>query len=182
MIHPQRYLVWYAIAGYRRWLSPYKGFRCAAATLHGGNSCSRAIQDIVLQKGPWRGRRAIRERFALCRMAAQQLRERRASQASQHEQDDPNGPPHQPRKHQRHCWLNEIGPCCVGPGACGGAVATAPLGGSSASGGSGGAGPAGGIGAPAGGAGDVVGGAGDGCSVPDFSLPDCSLPDCSCGG
>ena len=61
------------IGAYRRWLSPYKGFRCAHAALHGGASCSQAVADIVAGHGLWQGRRHIRARFRACRAAYQAL-------------------------------------------------------------------------------------------------------------
>lgn len=195
MIRSHRMLVWYAIAGYRRWLSPYKGFRCAAATLHGGDSCSRAVQSIVLQQGPWRGRQAIRDRFALCRRSAQQLRDRRAANAEQDETKKSDAASRGCRRRVGECWIIDIVTGCAAPFMCGAAVPGVPAGGSSGGGGVGGSGsgpedPTGGaadaLGAGAeslGGAGEASAGAcgdvgGDACG----SMPDCSLPDCSCGG
>lgn len=57
------------IRAYQRWLSPYKGFRCAHAALHGGVSCSQAVASIVAEDGLWQGRPRIRARFAACRAA-----------------------------------------------------------------------------------------------------------------
>lgn len=59
---------------YRRHLSPRKGFRCAHAALHGGPSCSHAIEAIVNERGLLGGRAAIRTRFEACRAAAATLR------------------------------------------------------------------------------------------------------------
>lgn len=59
---------------YRRHLSPRKGFRCAHAALHGGPSCSHAVEAIVNERGVLGGRAAIRARFDACRAAAAALR------------------------------------------------------------------------------------------------------------
>lgn len=62
-----------AITFYQRFISPYKGFRCAHATLHKGDSCSQAVKKIIAKHGLWQSRPLIKERFAQCRLAAQQL-------------------------------------------------------------------------------------------------------------
>lgn len=56
---------------YQRWLSPHKGFRCAHAALHGGESCSAAVARIVREEGLSRGRARTRiaARFGACREA-----------------------------------------------------------------------------------------------------------------
>lgn len=62
-----------AIRLYQRRLSPRKGFRCAHAALHGGESCSGAVARIVRAKGVWRGRAHIAARFRACRSAHRAL-------------------------------------------------------------------------------------------------------------
>lgn len=42
-----RVLIILSIKGYQRYLSPYKGFKCAHARLYGGESCSSAIMSYV---------------------------------------------------------------------------------------------------------------------------------------
>lgn len=69
------------IAGYQRWLSPYKGFRCAHAVLHGGTSCSQAVADIVAVHGLYHGRALIRTRMHACRAAAAELAARKAARS-----------------------------------------------------------------------------------------------------
>lgn len=64
----------FLIVLYQRFISPYKGFRCAHSALHGGASCSAAVRAIVEREGLWRGWPLIRRRFAECRVAAQQQR------------------------------------------------------------------------------------------------------------
>jgi putative component of membrane protein insertase Oxa1/YidC/SpoIIIJ protein YidD len=63
-----------AIAGYQRYLSPYKGFRCAHCVLHGGLSCSEAVKRLIRLHGVFSAWPHVRERFAQCRAAAQTLR------------------------------------------------------------------------------------------------------------
>lgn len=54
---------------YQRYLSPYKGFRCACAALHGGDSCSAAISQIIQSQGLRAGRQDISAQFRRCRAA-----------------------------------------------------------------------------------------------------------------
>ena len=58
---------------YQRFLSPYKGYRCAHAAYYGSLSCSEAVKQIVQREGLWGGRRQIRDRFRACGVAARQL-------------------------------------------------------------------------------------------------------------
>ncbi|MCA9175729.1 MAG: membrane protein insertion efficiency factor YidD [Planctomycetales bacterium] len=62
---------------YQRFLSPYKGYRCAHAAFYGSLSCSEAVKQIVQREGLWGGRRQIRDRFRACGVAARQLRSQR---------------------------------------------------------------------------------------------------------
>jgi putative component of membrane protein insertase Oxa1/YidC/SpoIIIJ protein YidD len=64
-----RHLALLLIVFYQKFISPYKGFRCAYAVLHGGDSCSEAVKKIVRDKGPFGGRRDIRARFQACKEA-----------------------------------------------------------------------------------------------------------------
>ncbi|MFC6591471.1 membrane protein insertion efficiency factor YidD [Deinococcus lacus] len=54
---------------YQRYLSPHKGFRCACAALHGGESCSAAVSRIIREDGLRAGRPRIRAQFQKCREA-----------------------------------------------------------------------------------------------------------------
>jgi putative component of membrane protein insertase Oxa1/YidC/SpoIIIJ protein YidD len=68
-----KYLVILLIVIYQKFISPFKGFRCAYAVLHGGDSCSEAVKKIVRDKGPFGGRRDIRARFQACKEANETL-------------------------------------------------------------------------------------------------------------
>ncbi len=52
---------------YQRWLSPFKGFRCAYAAFYGAESCSVAIAQIIREQGV--GSPAIAAQFTACRQA-----------------------------------------------------------------------------------------------------------------
>ncbi|GGB91104.1 hypothetical protein GCM10011352_16430 [Marinobacterium zhoushanense] len=58
---------------YQRYISPYKGFRCAHAALHKGDSCSAAIKKIIEAEGLCRGFGHIRQRLNSCKQAYLQL-------------------------------------------------------------------------------------------------------------
>lgn len=58
-----------AIRLYQRYLSPYKGFRCACAALHGGESCSAAVSRIIRTQGLRTGQADIAAQFRQCRAA-----------------------------------------------------------------------------------------------------------------
>lgn len=62
-------VILFSIDLYKRYLSPYKGFSCAHAWVHGGDSCSTHIRTIVAEEGIWHGYRKIRQRFRACRAA-----------------------------------------------------------------------------------------------------------------
>jgi putative component of membrane protein insertase Oxa1/YidC/SpoIIIJ protein YidD len=54
---------------YQRFISPYKGFRCAHAVYHSGPSCSSAVKTIIFENGLVKGLPAIKKRFAECNQA-----------------------------------------------------------------------------------------------------------------
>lgn len=62
------------IGFYQRFISPYKGYRCAHACYHGGPSCSHAIREILVEHGLIRGWPLVRQRFADCRHAYASMR------------------------------------------------------------------------------------------------------------
>ena len=58
------------IRGYQRFLSPYKGFRCAHRVLHGGASCSEYVRIGLLEHGLLDTVRTLPQRAKECRQAA----------------------------------------------------------------------------------------------------------------
>jgi putative component of membrane protein insertase Oxa1/YidC/SpoIIIJ protein YidD len=65
-----------AITGYQRYLSPYKGFRCAHRVLYQGESCSQYVKRAVGEKGLLAARQSSRLRFIECNEANQIIQER----------------------------------------------------------------------------------------------------------
>lgn len=58
---------------YQKYISPYKGFRCAHRALHGGASCSEFARLYVREHSVWSMPSALRLRFGECRMAKETL-------------------------------------------------------------------------------------------------------------
>jgi putative component of membrane protein insertase Oxa1/YidC/SpoIIIJ protein YidD len=62
------------IIGYRKYVSPYKGFSCAHRVLHGGDSCSMHIQQLVQEHGWKTAWQRAPQRFAASKAASHELR------------------------------------------------------------------------------------------------------------
>lgn len=73
-----RALLLAAIRGYKRHVSPHKGFACAHRLRFSGCSCSTLGLRAVSRYGAWRGLGVLRLRLGDCRFAAEELRTRRA--------------------------------------------------------------------------------------------------------
>ena len=65
----------YLITLYQKYVSPHKGFRCAAGAYYGSATCSQAVKQIILQDGVVGGRARIRQQFLLCSAAARSIKE-----------------------------------------------------------------------------------------------------------
>src|SRR5688572_27172010 len=62
-----------AIEAYQRFISPYKGFRCAHRAVHGRDSCSQFAKRVALKRGILALFPLLRRRFTECGVAAQVL-------------------------------------------------------------------------------------------------------------
>jgi putative component of membrane protein insertase Oxa1/YidC/SpoIIIJ protein YidD len=58
-----------AIVGYQRYLSPYKGFRCAYRAKTGRASCSEYAKRLVNKLGVGALSKGLPKQFARCRLA-----------------------------------------------------------------------------------------------------------------
>jgi putative component of membrane protein insertase Oxa1/YidC/SpoIIIJ protein YidD len=67
-----------AIAGYQRFVSPYKGFSCAHRVLHGSESCSQYFKRVIAEDGISVAIGNAKVRFQECRDANQILKIHRA--------------------------------------------------------------------------------------------------------
>jgi len=83
---------------YQRFISPYKGFRCAAGAYFGTATCSQAVKLIVAEDGLFGGRAKIRGQFRLCASAAQSIQEDRKKKKPKEKRRDIEGA----------CWIAEI--------------------------------------------------------------------------
>lgn len=63
------------ITYYQRYLSPYKGFRCAYAVRYGGASCSSKVKEIIVANQISQGICLIRQQFRGCKQAFEWLQE-----------------------------------------------------------------------------------------------------------
>lgn len=81
---------------YQRFVSPYKGFRCAAGVYYGSDSCSQVVKNIIEESGAYHGRHQIRSQFRLCASASRALRA-----------EDKKKPRRRRRDGDAACWLAE---------------------------------------------------------------------------
>ena len=89
------------IGGYQRWLSPYKGYRCAYSVAHGGTGCSGYVKAVIAEQGMWSGLPKIRARFRACKATAMAMNEENSRQTELN------------RKGRR--WRDELKECaCLG--------------------------------------------------------------------
>lgn len=57
------------IGAYQRWISPYKGYRCAYSVVHGGTGCSGFAKSAIRAHGIRGALSPIRQRFRDCHAA-----------------------------------------------------------------------------------------------------------------
>jgi putative component of membrane protein insertase Oxa1/YidC/SpoIIIJ protein YidD len=67
-------LAYKAVRGYQRYISPYKGFRCAHYQLHRETSCSGHFRDLLSQYGLSGALRLFPHRLVECRDAYFELK------------------------------------------------------------------------------------------------------------
>ena len=76
---PARSLLLAAIRGYKRHVSPHKGFACAYRVHEGCASCSTLGLRAISRYGAWRGLGVLRLRLQQCHLVAEEQRARRAA-------------------------------------------------------------------------------------------------------
>ncbi len=148
-----------AIWGYQRYISPYKGFRCAHSVLHGGTGCSGFAKHAIIESGFWGAIPDIRQRFRDCRSASETLRAACPvhSQRADDDEDDKNRKKRRQRSDDACDCYEGVAAGCLGGSLCAGTSAssqpTEP---------------------PSGGGTD-----GGNCLPGDCSMPDCGSCDCA---
>ncbi|MEW8287294.1 MAG: membrane protein insertion efficiency factor YidD [Candidatus Thiodiazotropha endolucinida] len=75
------------IKGYKRWISPYKGYRCAYAAYHNDMSCSDYGLKILKESGWRKFIKLMYVRFKYCYEASLAINSKRNSLLSQNEND-----------------------------------------------------------------------------------------------
>jgi putative component of membrane protein insertase Oxa1/YidC/SpoIIIJ protein YidD len=58
------------IGGYQRYLSPRKGYSCAHRVVHGGQSCSEYVKNVLTDKSMFESTFLARQRFRDCNIAS----------------------------------------------------------------------------------------------------------------
>lgn len=96
-----RHFFIFLITLYQRYISPYKGFRCAYAACHDSKSCSAIIKNIIAEHGLLAGWPLIKQQFANCQLAYQSLETEREKQERQKRQRRRQG-------QQRQCLSKKI--------------------------------------------------------------------------
>lgn len=98
-----------AIGIYQRYVSPYKGFRCAYRTLLGGHSCSEFCRVLLLTTPFRRAWPRMKDRFVQCYAAAVVLNESKASN-----EGEPPGDAKERKwwEHPGWCYADGAG-CCM---------------------------------------------------------------------
>ena len=84
------------IALYQKYISPYKGFHCAAGAYYGTATCSQAVKEIIQEDGIVGGRAKVRQQFQLCAAAARTIQEQKKKK-----------PKERRREADATCWLAE---------------------------------------------------------------------------
>jgi len=54
---------------YQKYISPHKGFACAHRVLHGGNSCSQHVKNLLIEQDLQSAIQLSRQRFQACKDA-----------------------------------------------------------------------------------------------------------------
>lgn len=81
-------LALFLIRAYQRYVSPYKGFRCAHAVYYGSDSCSAAVSKIIERRGVIKGYGRIKCQFSRCSHAFQCIQEQVEPRKKRRKKDD----------------------------------------------------------------------------------------------
>lgn len=98
---------------YQRYVSPYKGYRCAHKALHGGPSCSAHIKASLLTRGPWAAFSDARIRFAACYAASHELRIQMTDRPMGRETPGREPGKETPEERTKRCAIFTPATCCL---------------------------------------------------------------------
>jgi len=108
------------ISLYKKFISPYKGFRCAYGVLHGGDTCSSVVYSLIERHGVVDGYPLISEQFNQCNSAYHTLLEEKKNEPDEDHNDETDK-----CHHFKYCDLPYQGIDCLSIGRCGGRGTTA---------------------------------------------------------
>jgi len=106
-----------AISVYKKYVSPFKGFRCAYRVLHGGNSCSTEIYELINKHGVLKGIPLAKVQLKRCTAAYKIL------SSKKEDESDESGENRNPeKKDDKFSWcdLPCLGVECASIAKCGG--------------------------------------------------------------
>ena len=109
-----RYFFIFLIILYQKYISPYKGFRCAYGCYHKTLSCSAIVKNIIAEHGLLVGWPLIKQQFANCHLAYQTLETEREKRERQKRQRRGNRQPRSclSKKNQDRCdCVSNFGDC-----------------------------------------------------------------------
>ncbi len=102
------------ISFYQRFISPYKGFRCAHNVLYRESSCSVAVKQIIHEHGVFSGWALINQRFRDCREASfilQSAKQKSATEEADDNEEQPkNNPSNKPKNRKKDQGI--LSDCC----------------------------------------------------------------------
>jgi len=108
-----RILALVAITIYKKYISPFKGFRCAYGVLYDGNSCSTEIYKIISEHGIFKGFPLAKNQLNQCSTAYRKL-----SSGKEDNTDESVKKKKPKKKEESNSWCDF--PCQCGGGKGGG--------------------------------------------------------------
>jgi putative component of membrane protein insertase Oxa1/YidC/SpoIIIJ protein YidD len=109
-----RHFFIFLITLYQKYISPYKGFRCAYACYHESLSCSARVKNIIAEHGLFAGWPLIKQQFKDCHLAYQTLETEREKREREKRQRRRQGKQREclSKKNQDRCdCLSNFGDC-----------------------------------------------------------------------
>lgn len=69
-------LALFLISLYQKYISPYKGYRCAYGVLHQQGTCSTRVSQVIRDEGLVAGWGKIKKQFIMCSEAYEQIKDK----------------------------------------------------------------------------------------------------------
>lgn len=103
-----RHFFIFLISLYQKYISPYKGFRCAYGCYHQTKSCSAIIKNIIAEHGLLAGWPLIKQQFNNCHLAYQALETEREKREREKRERRLRREPCFTKKDKCDCSLNSL--------------------------------------------------------------------------